>query len=159
MSFDNNHISKGLSLQYSEKIKEKKSNFKNINNNVVNDTEFNGSESFLKMQKGLSKAEKKADTKEISFRQNNTLNRAYIDKIFNSPNAHETVLLINSMSKRKQECQGYLLSNLKAKREQAEQELKDINYVFEKYADKIEYLVEHGVLQRSNSSDALFRIE
>ena len=159
MSFDVNKISEGLSLQYSEKIKEKKSNFKNINDKTVNASDFNGSESFLKMQKGLSKAEKKADTKEISFYQEHTLNRAYIDKIFNSPNAHETVLLINSMSKRKQECQGYLLSNLKAKREQAEQELRDIQFVFDKYADKIDLLVKKGVLQRSGSSDALFRVE
>ena len=159
MSYNNSKISQGLSFQYEQKQKLKKTNYAAVNNKTVNDTEFNGSESFKKMQKGLSKSEKKADVTQVSFYQNNTLNRAYIDKIFNSPNAHETVLLINSMSKRKQECQGYLLSNLKAKREQAEQEIKDINYVFDVYKDKIEYLVENGVLQRSNSSDALFRVE
>ena len=159
MSYNNDKIAQGLSFQYSEKIKEKKTNYKNINNKTVNAADFNGSESFLKMQKGLSAKEKKADTKEISFYENHTLNRAYIDKIFNSPNAHETVLLINSMSKRKQECQGYLLSNLKAKREQAEQEIRDINYVFDTYKDKINELVKNGVLQRSGSSDSLFRVE
>ena len=159
MSYDNSKISQGLSFQYAEKQKLKKSNFKNINNKTVNAEDYNGSESFLKMQKGLSAKEKKADTKEISFYTEHTLNRKYIDEIFNSSNAHETVLLINSMSKRKQECQGYLLSNLRAKREQAEQEIKDINHVFDVYSDKINELVKNGVLQRSNSSDALFRIE
>ena len=157
--FSNSKISQGLSFQYAEKQKEKKSNYKNINNKTVNDADFNGSESFLKMQKGLSKAEKKADTKEVSFKEEHTLNRKYIDEIFNSKNVNETVLLINSMQKRVQELNGYLLSNLKAKREQAEQELKDINYVFDKYADKIDLLVKNGVLQRSDSSDSLFRIE
>ena len=159
MSFNVNKISEGLNVKYSEKIKEKKPQYKAVNNNIVNDTEFNGSESFLKMQKGLSKAEKKADTKEVSFKEEHTLNRKYIDEIFNSKNVNETVLLINSMQKRVQELNGYLLSNLKAKREQAEQELKDINYVFDKYADKIDLLVKNGVLQRSDSSNALFRIE
>ena len=95
----------------------------------------------------------------VSFYEEHTLNRKYIDTIFNSPNVQETVLLINSMQKRVQELNGYMLSGLKAKREQAEKELADINYVFEKYADKIDYLVENNVLQRSGSSDALFRVE
>ena len=157
MSFDNSKVSQGLSLQYSEKIKEKKTNYKAINNKTVN-ADYNGNTAYKNLQKGLKKSEKKADVKEISFYENHTLNRAYIDKIFNSSNAHETVLLINSMSKRAQECQGYLLSGLRAKREQAEQELKDIQFVFDKYKDKIDLLVEHNVLQRS-SSDCLFRIE
>ena len=160
MAYNNDKINMGLAFQYSEKsADQKKTQYKAVNNKTVNAADFNGSESFLKMQKGLSAKEKKADTKEISFYEQHTLNKAYIDKIFNSSNAHETVLLINSMSKRKQECQGYLLSNLRAKREQAEQELRDINFVFDKYADKIDSLVKNGVLQRSKSSDALFRIE
>ena len=158
MAYNNNNIARGLSLKYAEKIKEKKSNFKNINDNIVN-ADYNGNEAYKKMQEGLKKSEKKAEVKEISFFENHTLNRLYIDKIFNSPNAHETVLLINSMQKRAQECRGYLLSGLKAKREEAEQELKDIQFVFNKYSDKIDLLVDNGVLQRSDSSDALFRIE
>ena len=157
--FSNDKISQGLNFQYAEKTaNQKKTQYKNINNKTVNAADFNGSESFLKMQKGLSKAEKKSDTKEISFKEEFTLNRKYLDTIFNSTNAHETVLLINSMQKRAQECRGYLLSGLKAKREQAEQELKAINFVFEKYADKIDLLVENGVLQRSDSN-CLFRID
>ena len=85
--------------------------------------------------------------------------KKYIDEIFNSKNVNETILLINSMQKRSQELRGYLLSNLVSRREDAEKELADINYVFDTYKDKIEYLVKNGVLQRSNSSDALFRIE
>ena len=158
MSYNNDKILTGLNVNYSEKIKEKKPQYKNINNKTVNAAEFHGSESYKKMKEGLSKSEKKADTKNVDFYVEHTLNRAYIDKIFNSPNAHETVLLINSMQKRAQECQGYLLSGLKAKREQAEKELKDIQFVFDKYADKIDLLVEHKVLQRSDS-DCLFRIE
>ena len=157
MAYNNDKISQGLSFQYAEKIKEKKTNYKAVNNKTVN-ADYNGNEAYKKMQEGLKKSEKKSDVKEVSFYQEHTLNRAYIDKIFNSKNVHETVLLINSMQKRVQECQGYLLSGLKAKREQAEQELKDINFVFDKYADKINMLVDNGVLQRS-STDCLFRIE
>ena len=158
MAYNNDKIAQGLSFQYEEKQKEKKSNYKNINNKTVNNAEVNGSESFKKMQKGLTKAEKKSDVKEVSFYEDHTLNRKYIDTIFNSPNVNETVLLINSMQKRVQELNGYLLSNLRAKREQAEQELKDIQFVFDKYADKIDLLVKNNVLQRSNR-DSLFRIE
>ena len=159
MAYNNDKIAQGLSVKYSEKSAEQKqTKYKAVNSKTVNDTEFNGSDSFLKMQKGLKKSEKKADTKEISFYEEHTLNRKYIDTIFNSKNVNETVLLINSMEKRAQELRGYLLSNLRAKREQAEQELKDIQFVFDKYADKIDLLVKNNVLQRSNR-DSLFRIE
>ena len=158
MSYNNDKIAQGLSVQYAEKQKEKKSSYKNINNKTVN-ADYNGNAAYKKMQEGLKKSEKKADVKEISFYEEHTLNRKYIDEIFNSKNVNETVLLINSMQKRVQELNGYLLSNLVSKREEAEQELKDIQFVFEKYADKIDLLVEHKVLQRSNSSDSLFRIE
>ena len=157
--FNNDKITQGLTVNYSEKIKEKKPQYKAINDKTVNAAEFNGSESFKKMQKGLSKSEKKSDVKEISFYEDHTLRRAYIDKIFNSENVNETVLLINSMQKRVQELNGYLLSNLKSRRAEAEKELADINYVFDKYADKIDLLVKNNVLQRSSSSDSLFRVE
>ena len=158
MAYNNDKISQGLNFQYSEKIKEKKTNYKAVNNKTVN-ADYNGNEAYKKMQEGLKKSEKKANTKEVSFYEEHTLNRKYIDEIFNSKNVNETVLLINSMQKRVQELNGYMLSGLRAKRKEAEQELKDINYVFDKYADKIDLLVKNGVLQRSNSSDALFRIE
>ena len=157
MSYNNSKISQGLSFQYEEKQKEKKTNYAAVNNKTVN-ADYNGSDSFLKMQKGLKKSEKRADTKEISFFEEHTLNKAYIDKIFNSPNVHETVLLINGLQKKAQALNGYLLSGLKAQREDAIKELKDIEYVFNKYSDKIDLLVENKVLQRS-SSDCLFRIE
>ena len=158
MAYNNDKICKGLNCKYAEKIKEKKPQYKAVNDKTVN-ADYNGSESFLKMQKVLSKAEKKSDVKEVSFKEEFTLNRKYIDEIFNSKNVNETILLINSMQKRAQELRGYLLSNLVSRREEAEKELADINYVFEKYADKIEYLVENNVLQRSSSSDSLFRVE
>ena len=158
MSYNNSKISQGLSFQYEEKQKLKKSNFKNINDKTVNAEDYNGSESFLKMQKGLKKSEKKADTKEIDFYVEHTLNRAYIDKIFNSPNVHETVLLINGLQKKAQALNGYLLSGLKAQREDAIQELQDIQFVFDKYKEKIDLLVENKVLQRSDT-DCLFRID
>ena len=158
MSYNNSKISQGLSFQYAKKTAEQKqTSYKNINNKTVN-SDFQGSNSFLKMQEGLKKSEKRADVKEISFYENHTLNKAYIDKIMNSPNVHETVLLINGLQKKAQALNGYLLSNLKANREGAIQELKDIQFVFDKYKDKIDLLVENKVLQRS-SSDCLFRIE
>ena len=157
MSFSNDKIANGLSVNYSEKQKEKKSSYKAVNNKTVN-ADYNGNSAYKKMQEGLSAKQKKSATKEVSFRQEYTLNRKYIDEIFNSKNVNETVLLINSMQKRAQELNGYLLSNLVSRREEAEKELADINYVFDKYADKIEYLVENNVLQRSDTN-CLFRIE
>ena len=157
MSFDNSKISKGLNVKYSERAKQNKSSI-DVNNKIVNAENYNGSESYRKMQEGLKKSEKKADVKEISFYENHTLNRAYIDKIFNSSNVHETVLLINGLQKKAQALNGYLLSGLKAQRDDAIQELKDIQFIFDKYADKIDLLVENKVLQRSDS-DCLFRIE
>ena len=157
MAYNNDKIAQGLSFQYEEKQKEKKSNFKNINSKTVN-ADYNGNEAYKKMQEGLKKSEKKSDVKEISFYEQHTLNKAYIDRIFNSKNVHETVLLINGLQKKAQALNGYLLSGLKAQREDAIQELKDIEYVFDKYADKINMLVDNGVLQRS-STDCLFRID
>ena len=157
MAYNNDKISQGLNFQYAEKIKEKKTNYKAINNKTVN-ADYNGNEAYKKMQEGLKKSEKKSDVKEISFYEQHTLNKAYIDRIFNSKNVHETVLLINGLQKKAQALNGYLLSGLKAQREDAIQELKDIEYVFDKYADKINMLVDNGVLQRS-STDCLFRID
>ena len=158
MSYDNSKISQGLSLQYSERAKQNKSSI-DINNKTVNAADYNGSESYRKMQKGLSAKQKKADSTEISFYVEHTLNRKYIDETFNSSNVNETVLLVNSMQKRVQELRGYLLSNLVSRREEAEKELQNIQFVFDTYKDKIDELVKNGVLQRSNSSDSLFRIE
>ena len=136
MSFDNNHISKGLSLQYSERAKQNKSSIA-VNNKTVN-ADYNGNEAYKKMQKGLSAKEKKNIVQEISFYTEHTLNRKYIDEIFCSKNVNETVLLVNSMQKRVQELNGYLLSNLKSRRAEAEKELQDILYVFDVYSDKID---------------------
>ena len=158
MSYSNDKISQGLSFQYAEKTAEQKqTSYKAVNNKTVN-ADYNGNSAYKKMQEGLSAKQKKADTKEVSFYEQHTLNKAYIDKIMNSPNVHETVLLINGLQKKAQALNGYLLSGLKAQREDAIQELKDIQFVFDKYADKIDLLVENKVLQRS-SSDCLFRIE
>ena len=156
--FSNDKINKGLSFQYAEKTAEQKqTSYKAVNNKTIN-SDFQGSDSFLKMQKGLKKSEKKADVKEISFYEDHTLNRKYIDEIFNSKNVNETVLLVNSMQKRVQELNGYLLSNLVSRRAEAEKELQDILYVFDVYSDKIDELVKNGVLQRSDTN-CLFRIE
>lgn len=158
MAYNNDKISQGLNFQYAEKTAEqKKTNYKAVNNKTVN-ADYNGNEAYKKMQEGLKKSEKKSDVKEVSFYEEHTLNRVYIDKIFNSKNVHETVLLINGLQKKAQALNGYLLSGLKAQREQAEQELRDIQFVFEKYSDKIDLLVENKVLQRSDT-DCLFRID
>ena len=158
MAYNNDKIAQGLSFQYAEKTAEqKKTNYKAVNNKTVN-ADYNGNEAYKKMKEGLKKSEKKADVKEVSFYEEHTLNRAYIDKIFNSKNVHETVLLINGLQKKAQALNGYLLSGLKAQRNEAIQELKDIQFVFDKYKDKIDLLVENKVLQRSDT-DCLFRIE
>ena len=159
MAYNNDKICKGLNCKYAEKIKEKKPQYKAVNDKKVVSADYNGNSAYKQLSEGLSAKEKKADVKEISFKEEFTSNRKYIDEIFNSKNVNETILLINSMQKRAQELRGYLLSNLVSRREEAEKELADINYVFEKYADKIEYLVENNVLQRSSSSDSLFRVE
>ena len=159
MAYNNDKIAKGLSFQYAEKTAEQKqTSYKAVNNKTVS-ADYNGNTAYKKMQEGLAAKEKKSDVKEVSFYENHTLQRKYIDEIFNSKNVNETILLINSMQKRAQELRGYLLSNLVSRREEAEKELQDILYVFDVYSDKIQYLVENGVLQRSGSSDALFRVE
>ena len=64
-------ISQGLSVKYEERAKQNKSSI-DVNYKIVNADDFNGSESFKKMQKGLKKSEKKSDVKEISFNEDHT---------------------------------------------------------------------------------------
>ena len=159
MSFDVNKISEGLNKVY----KSKPTKFAKFTDKVVNADDVKGSNSFDKINKSLKIKEEnnkdKQDKYNVSFKEDFTLNRKYLDEIFNSKNVNETVLLINSMEKRAQELRGYLLSNLVSRREEAEKELQNILYVFDVYADKIDLLVENGVLQRSDSSNNLFRID
>ena len=159
MSFSNSKISQGLSFQYEEKQKEKKSNYKNINNkNVVSDADVNGSESFLKMKEGLKKSEKKADTKEISFKEEQIFDRKYIQSMYDTNNAQAQSLFLETLQKRSQELNSYILTGSKAHSERITAELKRINEIMDYFKPVIKRLVDNGVMQENSKSNSLFKI-
>lgn len=158
-SYNNDKIAQGLNFQYAEKQKEKKSNFKNINNKTVNDAEVNGSESFKKMQEGLKKSEKKSDTKEIVFKEEQIFDRKYIQDIYNTNNAQAQSLFLETLQKRKQELNAYLLTGSKAHADRITGELKRINEIIDYFQPVIKNLVDNGVMQENSKSNNLFRID
>ena len=159
MSFSNSKISQGLSFQYEEKQKEKKSNYKNINNkNVVSDADVNGSESFLKMKEGLKKSEKKADVKEISFKEEQIFDRKYIQSMYDTNNAQAQSLFLETLQKRSQELNSYILTGSKAHSERITAELKRINEIMDYFKPVIKRLVDNGVMQENSKSNSLFKI-
>ena len=113
MAYNNDKISQGLSFQYAEKQKEKKSNYKAVNNKTVN-ADYNGNEAYKKMQEGLKKSEKKSDVKEIVFKEEQIFNRKYIQDMYNTNNAQAQSLFLETLQKRKQELNAYILTGSKA---------------------------------------------
>ena len=113
MAYSNSKIAKGLSLQYSEKIKEKKSNYKNINNKTDN-ADVNGSVNFLKIREGLSSKEKKAKVDNVIFKEEQIFDRKYIQDMYNTNNAQAQSLFLESLEKRRTELNAYILTGSKA---------------------------------------------
>ena len=158
MAYNNDKISQGLSFQYAEKQKEKKSNYKAVNNKTVN-ADYNGNEAYKKMQEGLKKSEKKSDVKEIVFKEEQIFNRKYIQDMYNNNNAQAQSLFLETLQKRKQELNAYILTGSKAHSERITGELKRINEIMDYFKPVIKKLVDNGVMQENSKSNNLFRID
>ena len=160
MAYNNDKINMGLAFQYSEKsADQKKTQYKAVNNKTVNAADFNGSESFLKMQKGLSKAEKKHSVDTIVFKEDCIFDRKYIQDIYNTNNAQAQSLFLETLQKRSQELNSYILTGSKAHAERITAELKRINEIMDYFKPVIKRLVDNGVMQENSKSNNLFRID
>ena len=161
MSFNVDKISQGLSLQYAEKIKEKKSNFKNINNKKVVSADYNGNSAYKQLSEGLSAKEKKHKVDTVVFKENYFLDRKYIQSIYDNNNAQEQALFLESLEKRRTELNAYIVTGSKAHSERITAELKRINEIIHYFQPVIKKLVDNGVMQENSKSseNALFRID
>ena len=161
MSYNNSKVSQGLSLQYSEKIKEKKSNFKNINNKTVVNSDYNGNENFGKLKEGLAAKEKKHKVDNVVFKEDYFLDRKYIQSIYDNNNAQEQALFLESLEKRRTELNAYILTGSKAHADRITGELKRIEEIMDYFKPVIKKLVTGGVMQENSKSskNALFKID
>ena len=159
MAYNNDKISQGLSFQYEEKQKEKKSSYKNINSKTVNAADYNGSESFLKMQKGLSAKEKKHQVDTIVFKEEQIFDRKYIQSMYDTNNAQAQSLFLESLEKRRTELNAYIVTGSKAHSEKITAELKRINEIMDYFQPVIKKLVAGGVMQKNSKSNNLFKID
>ena len=158
MAYNNDKISQGLSFQYEEKQKEKKSNFKNINSKTVN-ADYNGNESFGKLSEGLSAKEKKHQVDTIVFKEEQIFNRKYIQDMYDTNNAQAQSLFLESLEKRRTELNAYIVTGSKAHSERITAELKRINEIMDYFQPVIKKLVAGGVMQENIKSNNLFKID
>ena len=159
MSFDNSKVSQGLSLQYSEKIKEKKTNYKAVNNKEVTNSDYNGNDAYNKLSEGLSAKEKKHKVDNVVFKEEQIFNRKYIQDMYNTNNAQAQSLFLETLQKRKQELNAYILTGSKAHSDRITGELKRINEIMDYFKPVIKKLVANGVMQENSKSNNLFRID
>ena len=159
MAYNNEKISRGLSFQYEEKQKEKKSNFKNINNKTVVSADYNGNESFGKLSEGLSAKEKKHQVDTIVFKEEQIFNRKYIQDMYDTNNAQAQSLFLESLEKRRTELNAYIVTGSKAHSEKITAELKRINEIMDYFQPVIKKLVAGGVMQKNSKSNNLFKID
>ena len=159
MSFDNSKISQGLNFQYAEKQKEKKSNYKNINNKEVVNSDYNGNTAYKKLSEGLSAKEKKHKVENVVFKENYVLDRKYIQSIYENNNAQEQALFLESLEKRRTELNAYIITGSKAHADRITGELKRINEIMDYFKPVIKKLVTGGVMQENNKGNALFKID
>ena len=161
MSFDNSKVSQGLSLQYAEKIKEKKTNYKAVNNNNIVNSDYNGNDAYNKLSEGLSAKEKKHKVENVVFKEDYFLDRKYIQSIYENNNAQEQALFLESLEKRRTELNAYILTGSKAHADRITGELKRINQIMDYFKPVIKKLVANGVMQENSKSskNALFKID
>ena len=159
MSFDNSKVTKGLSFQYEEKQKLKKSNYKNINNKNVVNADYNGNDAYNKLSKGLSAKEKKHQVDNVVFKEEQIFNRKYIQDMYNTNNAQAQSLFLETLQKRKQELNAYIITGSKAHSDRITGELKRINEIMDYFKPVIKKLVANGVMQENSKSNNLFRID
>ena len=159
MSFDNSKVTKGLSFQYEEKQKLKKSNYKNINNKNVVNADYNGNDAYNKLSEGLSAKEKKHKVGTVVFKEEQIFNRKYIQDMYNTNNAQAQSLFLETLQKRKQELNAYIITGSKAHSDRITGELKRINEIMDYFKPVIKKLVANGVMQENSKSNNLFRID
>lgn len=159
MSFDNSKVTKGLSFQYEEKQKLKKSNYKNINNKNVVNADYNGNDAYNKLSEGLSAKEKKHKVENVVFKEEQIFDRKYIQDMYNTNNAQAQSLFLETLQKRKQELNAYILTGSKAHSDRITGELKRINEIMDYFKPVIKKLVANGVMQENSKSNNLFRID
>ena len=159
MAYNNDKISQGLSVKYAEKsADQKKTQYAAVNNKTVNAADFNGSESFLKMQEGLTKAEKKHRVDTIVFKEEQIFDRKYIQSMYDTNNAQAQSLFLETLQKRKQELNAYILTGSKAHSERITAEVKRINEIMDYFKPVIKKLVDNGVMKENIKSNSLFKI-
>ena len=161
MSFNVNKISEGLSVKYAEKIKEKKTQYAAVNDKTAVGADYNGNESFGKLREGLTKAEKKHQVDTIVFKEEQIFDRKYIQDMYDTNNAQAQSLFLETLQKRKQELNAYIVTGSKAHSERITAELKRINEIIHYFQPVIKKLVDNGVMQENSKSseNALFRID
>ena len=161
MSFDNSKILTGLNVNYSEKIKEKKPQYKAVNNNNIVSADYNGNTSYKKLSEGLSAKEKKHKVDNVVFKEDYFLDRKYIQSIYDNNNAQEQALFLESLEKRRTELNAYILTGSKAHADRITSELKRIDEIMDYFKPVIKKLVTGGVMQENNkgNKNALFKID
>ena len=156
--FSNDKISQGLSVNYSEKIKEKKPQYKAVNDKTVN-ADYNGNSAYKQLSEGLSAKEKKHKVDNIVFKEEQIFDRKYIQDMYDTNNAQAQSLFLETLQKRKQELNAYIVTGSKAHSEKMTAELKRINEIMDYFKPVIKKLVDNGVMQENSKSSNLFRID
>ena len=157
MSFSNDKISRGLSVQYAERAKQNKSSI-DVNDKTVS-ADVNGSENFLKIREGLSSKEKKAKVDNVIFKEEQIFNRKYIQDMYDTNNAQAQSLFLESLEKRRTELNAYIVTGSKAHSDRITGELKRINEIMDYFKPVIKKLVDNGVMQENRKGNALFKID
>ena len=157
--YSNDKISEGLSVKYAEKIKEKKTQYAAVNDKKVVGADYNGNERFAKLREGLSAKEKKHQVDTIVFKEEKIFDRKYIQDMYDTNNAQAQSLFLETLQKRKQELNAYIVTGSKAHSEKMTAELKRINEIFDYFEPVIKKLVDNGVMQENSKSSNLFRID
>ena len=158
MAYNNDKICKGLNCKYAEKIKEKKPQYKAVNDKTVN-ADYNGNSAYKQLSEGLSAKEKKHKVDNIVFKEEQIFDRKYIQDMYNTNNAQAQSLFLETLQKRKQELNAYILTGSKAHSERITGELKRINEIMDYFKPVIKKLVDNGVMQENSKSNNLFRID
>ena len=159
-SYNNNKIATGLNLQYAEKTAaQKQTSYKAVNNKTVS-ADYNGNENFGKLKEGLSAKEKQHKVDTVVFKEQ-IFDRKYIQDIFDTNNAQEQALFLESLEKRRTELNAYIVTGSKAHSEKITAELKRINQIMDYFQPVIKKLVTGGVMQENNkgNKNALFKID
>ena len=160
MAYDNEKIAKGLNFQYAEKTEaQKQTSYKNINNKTIVNADYNGNTAYKKLSEGLSAKEKKHQVDTVVFKEEQIFNRKYIQDMYNTNNAQAQSLFLETLQKRSQELNAYIVTGSKAHADRITGELKRIEEIIHYFQPVIKKLVDNGVMQKNSKSNNLFRID